>query len=477
MKLFKSMPEISLAKFLSKKEVLSLVEDLIGAIEGHFSIEDPFGKRLWGNEKAKNGTKFPVLFDGNAVGWVAGGEKARPVASFLSYLITKEIEKKEIAKDALQKYKELSIIYKISEKMNKVLDQREVAKLILQEAKNFIHFTNGSVMLFDEKTKTLEILSTYGEEYYPKMVLKPGRGIAGSVFLSGHGEIINEVWKDKRHISGANRMYSLICSPLRSNDRVLGVLNLSCNDAHHYIAQDLKIASLLSSQAAWAIENAILHENKINEERLKSYLERYVSPQIVDTLLDTKEDDTSLSPRRREIAILFSDIRSFSTKCEQLMPEEIVEYLNQYFSQLVEVIFEKGGTLNKFVGDMAMAFFGAPSKMIDFEKRAIETAIKIQQKIKTIPNKWIRENFLTGIGISSGSVVVGNVGSPRHMDYTAIGDEVNVGDRLQSLAKGGQILVSKSVYEAGKDSFNFRNFGLIKVKGKDQKIEVYEAVY
>jgi class 3 adenylate cyclase/putative methionine-R-sulfoxide reductase with GAF domain len=471
------MAKISLKKLLSKKQIYSLVNGIIGAVGEPLSIQDNSGNTLYGDIHTGDRPKFAIRFERNTVGWVAGGEKARPVALFVSYLLTKEIEKKEIARDTLQKYKELSIIYKLSEKINTVLDQREVAKLILEEAKNFVHFTNGSVMLFDEKTRALEILSTHGEEYYPKMVLKPGKGIAGSIYLSGNAEIINEAWKDKRHIPGANSIHSLICSPLKSKDRVLGVLNLSCNNAHHYTARDLKITFLLASQAAWAIENAILHENKIKEERLKSHLERYVSPQIVDTIIDTQDSESSLSPRRKEIAILFSDIRSFSTKCEQLLPEEIVKYLNEYFSQLVEIIFEQGGTLNKFQGDMILAFFGAPSKMVDIEKRAIETAIRMQRKIKSIPNKWIRENFLTGIGISSGSVVVGNIGSPRHLDYTAIGDEVNIGDRLQSLAKGGQILVSKSVYEAAKDSYKFREFGSIKVKGKDKKVEVHEVIY
>lgn len=420
LKLLDIMAEINLKKFLSKKEIFSLVKGIIGAIEDPLSIQDHSGSIVFGDINAEDRTKFEIVFERNAVGWVIGGEKARPVALFISYLLTKEIEKRELVRDTLEKYRELSIIYKLSEKMNMVLDQREVAKLILEEAKNFVHFTNGSVMLFDEKTQALEILSTYGEEYYPKMVFKPGKGIAGNIYLSGHGEIINEAWKDKRHIPGANRIHSLICSPLKSKDRVLGVLNLSCNNAHHYSARDLKIASLLSSQAARAIENAILHENKIKEERLKSHLERYVSPQIVATILDVQDSESSLSPRRKEIAILFSDIRNFSTKCEQLLPEEIVKYLNEYFSQLVEIIFEQGGTLNKFQGDMILAFFGAPSKMVDFEKRAIETAIRMQRKIKSIPNKWIRENFLTGIGISSGSVVVGNIGSPRHLDYTAI---------------------------------------------------------
>jgi adenylate cyclase len=133
--------------------------------------------------------------------------------------------------------------------------------------------------------------------------------------------------------------------------------------------------------------------------------------------------------------------------------------------------------VNKFVGDMILALFGAPYKMIDAETKAISTAIDMQRRLQMIPVTWIKDNFQTGIGISSGKVVVGNIGSPRHMDYTAIGDEVNIASRLQSIAKGGQILVSRSVYEATKELFEFKEFGWVNVKGRKNAVEVFEVLY
>jgi class 3 adenylate cyclase len=144
---------------------------------------------------------------------------------------------------------------------------------------------------------------------------------------------------------------------------------------------------------------------------------------------------------------------------------------------MVEVIFRNGGTVNKFVGDMIVAMFGAPSRLVDSERRSIETAIEMQNRLKTIPVPWIKKNFITGIGISSGEVVVGNVGSPQHMDYTAIGDKVNIASRLQSMAKGEQILVSGKIYEATQNYFEFKKVGLVQVKGKKNPIEVFEVVY
>ncbi len=221
----------------------------------------------------------------------------------------------------------------------------------------------------------------------------------------------------------------------------------------------------------------MLHERKLREERIKSNLERYLSPHVVRAIIDSKEGSVSLSPGKKNIAILFSDIRNFTTICEELAPEEIVNHMNEYFTNLVEVIFTHEGTVNKFVGDMIVALFGAPSDLHDNEKRAIESAIKMQKAIARVSSEWIQKNFNTGIGINSGDVVVGNVGSPRHMDYTAIGDEVNIASRLQSIARGGQILVSQNVYEVGKDDFDFKKMGSTTVKGKKKTVEVYEVVY
>ncbi len=201
-----------------------------------------------------------------------------------------------------------------------------------------------------------------------------------------------------------------------------------------------------------------------------------ISPQVAQAVINDA-GQVSLSTSKRRIAMLFSDIRNFTTKCEELEPEQLVAYLNDYFTQMVDVIFTNQGTVNKFVGDMIVAMFGAPSVIADREYWAITAAINMQKRIKELPIDWIRENFITGIGISSGDVIVGNIGSPQHMDYTAIGDEMNIASRLQGLAQGGQILVTRGVYDATKASFQFREFGTLPIKGKKNLVEIFEVIY
>lgn len=331
-------------------------------------------------------------------------------------------------------------------------------------------------MLLNEETGNLEIAAGMGREQAHKVTLGPGQGIAGYVFVSGRAEIVNNAPSDPRFKPGPQKVQSLMCTPLRSKDRVFGVLNMSDRNPVEYTSAELKLLNALASQAASAIENAILHEKRIRQERIRSNLERYVASQIVDLILDTTED-VSLASENRHITLLFSDIRNFSGTCESLAAEEVVEYLNTYFTAMVEEIFRSHGTVNKFVGDMIVAFFGAPIHMENAETAAVTAAVRMQKRLRSLDDDWIRAHFHTGVGVSAGRVVVGNIGPPRHMDYTAIGDEVNVASRLQAEAKGGQILVSRNVYEAAQDPFTFRPMGPIRVKGKRKPVETFEVLY
>lgn len=468
--------KINIKRLIHKKEVTAIINDLSNVMKMPLCIQDAEGRVLLGNVCTDSLNTYPIQLAGQVIGWVIGLENASIVASIISYLANQELEKKTLAHETLDRYKEINFLYKISGKLATCLDFKEVAKLVIDEATRLIKADSASAMLFNEQTGKLEIIAALGKAYEPQLILSPGVGIAGSVFQTGRAEILNDVESDPRFVPSANPIKSLICAPLKTQNVVMGVLNISTEEPIDYTAQDLKLAIALASQSASAIENALLHADKLRQERIKSHLERYLSTQLVEAILEAKED-ISLAPAKRDITLLFSDIRNFTTKCEELAPEAIVEYLNEYFTHMVEVIFSRGGTVNKFVGDMIVAMFGAPSRLVDSEKRAIETAIEMQNRIKIIPVPWIRKNFITGIGIGGGEVVVGNVGSPQHMDYTAIGDNVNIASRLQSMAKGEQILVSRRIFEATENCFEFKEVGLVKVKGKKEPIEVFEVVY
>lgn len=468
------MNKVNFAKFLRKKDARLLIEQFILVTNDSFAIEDDGNNLLLGNKVAVE--PLPIIINDELIGWLRVANKADVTLNFIHYLLTKEVEKKDLANETLGLYKEINLLYKLSEKIKANFNIGEIAHSIIDEAHRVIRSTHASVMLYSAKTKMLEVIASIGDTKATKKYFPANKGIAGHIFLSGNAEIINNTCDDMRFVQGYCPMGSLLCSPIKAGNHTVGVINLSHDTVINYSAADLKLFCALVSQGAIALENALLHEKIIKEEQVKHHLERYVSSRVVDAIMNS-EDDLALEPEKLYISILFSDIRGFTHLCELLDSAEIVTHLNTYFENMVDIIFEQQGTINKFVGDMIIALFGAPKYLADSEKYTVTAAIKMQQWLELTDYAWIKENFKTGIGINSGKVVVGNIGSPKHIDYTAIGDEVNLASRLQALAEAGQILVSKRIYEATQNCFEYRYYGNVTVKGKEHAIDVYEVIY
>ncbi len=212
--------------------------------------------------------------------------------------------------------------------------------------------------------------------------------------------------------------------------------------------------------------------------KVKSTFKRYVSKQVVDELLD---DDAKLNlgGEKREVTVLFSDIRGFTSMSEKMEPEKVVSTLNKYFSLMIDIVFKNNGTLDKIIGDELMIVYGAPTSSKDDTERALKTAIEMQQKIDIFNREREKDKefpIKVGIGINKGLVVSGNIGSRELMDYTVIGDTVNLGARLCSAAGPDKIIVSKTVWEATKKIYSYKKLKPIKVKGKKDEISIYEVI-
>ena len=178
------------------------------------------------------------------------------------------------------------------------------------------------------------------------------------------------------------------------------------------------------------------------------------------------------------IAVLFVDIRGFTTMSEKLTPSEVVEILNQYLTLIADCIMRNGGTLDKFIGDAAMAFWGAPLPQEDYVMKAVRAAEDMRQGSDELSKVLMEKYGRTvsfGIGVHVGDAVVGNIGSPQRMDYTAIGDTVNTASRLEGKAMAREILISEQVYEALKDRIRVTEKGMIPLKGKAKEICVYSV--
>jgi adenylate cyclase len=201
---------------------------------------------------------------------------------------------------------------------------------------------------------------------------------------------------------------------------------------------------------------------------------RFVNPHVVQELV--AHGGLSRGGESRQISILFSDIRGFTTLSEKRTPQEIVALLNRYFTLQVEVVFRHGGSLDKFIGDCIMAFWGAPLDDPNHAKNAVAAALEMADVLQRFKHELGEQDaeFDVGIGIHSGPAVIGLIGSDQRREYTAIGDTVNLGSRIEGLTKGvSRILVSRDTMELCGDAFDFKSFGSFKVKGRDQEVELF----
>jgi adenylate cyclase len=214
------------------------------------------------------------------------------------------------------------------------------------------------------------------------------------------------------------------------------------------------------------------------KEMIKRAFTRYVAREVVEEILKDPEN-LVLSGERRQVTVLFCDVRGFTPMSERLAPEEVVLLLNDFYTLMIETTFKYDGTLDKFLGDAVMAVFGAPMAHPDHSARAIRTALAMQEGITGLNERRVRdgkEAISVGIGVSAGEAVAGTVGTEDRMEYTVIGDSVNLAARLESNAKPGQILISHRTYERVRDLVDARPLGRIRVKGKEEEVEVYEVL-
>lgn len=222
----------------------------------------------------------------------------------------------------------------------------------------------------------------------------------------------------------------------------------------------------------------VVLEDISQEKRMKNAMYRYMTPGVAEQVMALGED-ALLEGERKEVTILFSDIRGYTTITENLEASEVVKLLNEYFETMVEAVFDHEGTLDKFIGDALMAVFGAPLPLENHALMAVKTALDMRHRLQEFNlSRPDQAQFKIGIGISSGEVVSGNIGSQKRMDYTVIGDGVNLSSRLEGITKqyGCDIILSEFTYQLCSDYILVRELDKVRVKGKQKAVSIYELI-
>jgi len=271
---------------------------------------------------------------------------------------------------------------------------------------------------------------------------------------------------------------STICAPLFTESGVHGALYADRLDPFSaFKPDDLELISAVAAQTAIAVENVRAHERLAKEEVARANYSRFLPEYVVKQMLDNP-DSFKLGGVLQSITILFADIRGFTRISEHAPPEKIVNLLNRYFSAMTDIIFAHGGTLDKYLGDGLMALFGAPTVTPKDAANAISAAVAMQRRMLSINDELHKEGFPEigiGIGLHTGEVTVGYIGSERRSEYTAIGDTVNTAARLESNAKGGEILVSEVTAKAARSRYQLTSREPITVKNREQPVPLYQV--
>lgn len=380
----------------------------------------------------------------------------------------------------------LKLLLGVGKTLSSVLTPEEIMHRVMELVFQMDNVERGFVMLLDEKKNFKPAVLLYKDERLKAM----GRGVALSKTIIDRVTtdrvplLIHDVAGDERFKSSESLrlsgIRSAMCAPLIYKDKVFGLFYVDCLTKLWAFSKDeLNIFSVVAAEAAISFDNARSHEELSRRVIERQALERFLSSAIVERIL-INPDQVHLGGDNQTATILFSDIRGFTRMSEKMEPQQVVELLNEYFTEMTDLIFENGGTLDKYLGDGIMAVFGAPLTKPDDALRAVKTAQEMQKALARLNQDWEavgKRSLKMGVGINTGPVTAGNIGSARRMDYTVIGDAVNLASRLCANAAGGQVLISESTYRNVETKLSARRLEPILVKGKETPVEIYEIVW
>lgn len=403
----------------------------------------------------------------------------------LKQVVREAFHKSELAYENTR-LRTLIPLYSLGEKFISAASKDEVLSGLIETLSQQTGAGRISIMLYEDKERFLRIVAAEGlkKEIIDRARIRPGEGIAGKVFQDGKPVILNGGPDDNSAYSSFMKLKNITAAvsfPLKSRDHVLGVVNISkTGTGTPFSPADVEMISVICGQAVMALENLKIMDEKAEKIRVRTLLEQYLAPEVAERIISSGEDLLEVG-EIRTVAILFADIRNFTPLVREIPLKTIRSFLNDFFGLFSEVIFKFQGTMDKFMGDAALAFFGAPVSISNPEMAALDSAVLVNNTFGELREAWASENEALGriglgIGVSSGEVFLGNVGSKRRLDYTVIGPDVNIAQRLSSEAASGEILLTETVKQRLDGRFQIRGQSERLLKGLDRPVKVYSII-
>jgi adenylate cyclase len=377
-------------------------------------------------------------------------------------------------------YERLRIAHDFQRFIRLERDLHALLAKILDIAFELIPAQNGVILLRDSQTKELVVEAVRQRKPDGARVLI-SETLLAHVASTREGVLTSDAMGDERFNSSHSivglGVRSGMAVPLLAGTEVRGVMFLDSRERiGAFTPKDLDVLSAIASQATIALENSELARRIEESAQKRASLERFLSPQLASQVEQGKIELTK-GGTLQELTILFSDIRGFTTISEHSAPQETVSMLNEYFELMVDCVFAFDGIVDKFIGDAVMALFGAPVKGPDDAERGVRCAMLMQQKTREFNVEREAQGkpaIGVGIGLHTGEAVVGIMGSTKRLEYTAVGDTVNVASRLCSVAKAGEIVFSDvTLQRAGAQSFPAEPLPPLQVKGRAASLNTF----
>lgn len=376
-------------------------------------------------------------------------------------------------------YEKLRISYELQRTIGTELDLDRLLEKLLDRSFDLLSADRGVVLLLEEgelKARCSRARRAGPEE------LVVSKSVVGQVLKEKVAVLSSDAKIDPRFSESKSIIMTGIRSsmavPLLHKGELMGIMMVDSQNPNAFAEKDLQLFTNIANQAALFIANAAL-ARRIEEEALtRARFQRLLSPAIAE-LVTSGKVEVKKGGEPRTTTMLFSDIRGFTSRSETMPAEEIVAMLNDYFERMVEIVFRYEGTLDKFVGDEIMALFGAPVSAPDDAVRAVRSALDMLDELKRFNTERAaagKVSFEIGIGINTGDVVAGYIGSSKALQYTVIGSPVNLAARLCSAATGMQVLISETTWVAVREHFEVRELASMQPKGIAQPVRVFEVL-
>ena len=443
-----------------------------------------------------------------------------------------QVQLDELKKRLERKTKEVEIIQQVSSQINATLDLENIAKTMLSLMDEFFGFQYAMILLLDEEDEALSVLATHGyEDDGLGAKVKVGMGVIGMVAkrrklmrMANLGQqraymqtIRQQVTKttdteleDEVSLPGLVDVESQVAIPMMLEDELVGVFSVESLGVNIFDKGDELLIGILANQAAIALQHARLFqreqqrleelneahreladlnanlEQKVEERtaellELSAKLAKYFSPQVYDSIFSGKLDVT-IQTQRKPLTVFFSDLQGFTELTERLEPEVLTELLTHYLTEMSEVAIRWGGTIDKFIGDAILVFFGDPVSKGNREDAVacVSMAVEMLERLESLRSFWrergVSRPLNVRIGIHTGVCTVGNFGSEDRLDYTVIGNGVNLASRLESNSDPNQILISEDTYLLVKQHVRCEQGEAIAVKGVSHPVQTYQVI-